>query len=253
MIKIKTADEIQKMRRANRIVAQLFDYLKDYISEGVSTHQLDTIAREFIASKNARPAFLGYTTSGLPPFPNAICTSVNSCIVHGIPRKRTILKDGDILGIDVGTYLDGYYGDGAKTFKIGHVSQKAHKLMQATKYALDIAIELSRNGNRVGDISFAIGEFIKKKGYFVADNLTGHGIGSQLHEEPQIPNSGRRGVGQRLQKGMTIAIEPMVNIGTNRVRENGWECFTNDGTLSAHFEHTVLITDGKPEILTVLN
>lgn len=253
MIPIKSADDIKIMRKANRVVASLLEYLKDKIKVGITTYELDKIARDFILSKGAKPAFLGYQVSGLPPFPSSICTSVNSCIVHGIPNKKTVLSEGDIIGIDVGTFIDGMYGDGAKTYTVGKVSKEIKKLLKVTKTALDIAIDVSKIGNRIGDISFTIGDYIKKNSYFVANNLTGHGIGFSLHEDPQIPNSGIKGRGDRLKKGMTLAIEPMVNIGTEKVKENGWECFTLDGTFSAHYEHTIHVTDGEPEILTVMN
>ena len=251
MIHIKNATEIMKMRESNRIVARLLQKLEDYIKPGISTYEIDKIVEDFILSKGAKPAFKGYVIHGLSPFPAAVCTSVNSCIVHGIPSTKIILKEGDIIGIDIGTFKNGYCGDGARTYKVGKVSQKADNLMEITKQALNVGIEQARNGARIGDISSAISSLVKKNGYYVADNLTGHGIGRKMHEEPVVPNFGIKGKGPRLKNGMTLAIEPMVNIGTNRVHEKGWEFFVADGSLSAHFEHTILIRDGEPEILTV--
>ena len=252
MIHIKSADGIKKMRESNRIIAVLFEKLREYVKPGISTWELAVIAEDFIRSEGASPSFKGYTVSGFSPFPGAICSSVNSCIVHGIPSKRTILKEGDIIGIDVGTLKNGYHGDAAFTYNVGKISKEASDLMDITKKALEIGISKAVAGSRVGDISYAIGSFVKSKGYYVADNLTGHGIGRELHEDPMIPNSGTKGKGARLKKGMTLAIEPMVNIGTNRVYEKGWEFFVQDKSLSAHYEHTILITDGEPEKLSEL-
>ncbi len=252
MIHIKSADGIKKMRESNRIIAVLFEKLREYVKPGISTWELAVIAEDFIRSEGASTSFKGYTVSGLSPFPGAICSSVNSCIVHGIPSKRTILKEGDIIGIDVGTLKNGYHGDAAFTYNVGKISKEASDLMDITKKALEIGISKAVAGSRVGDISYAIGSFVKSKGYYVADNLTGHGIGRELHEDPMIPNSGTKGKGARLKKGMTLAIEPMVNIGTNRVYEKGWEFFVQDKSLSAHYEHTILITDGEPEKLSEL-
>jgi methionyl aminopeptidase len=253
MIIIKSADEIRKIKESCHIIALLFEQLQKLVVPGVNTWELDKFADEFIRAKGGIPSFKGYTVPGLPPFPGAICASINSAIVHGIPSKKAVLKDGDILGVDVGVVKDGYHGDAAKTFTVGTVSAAAARLMEATAKSLEIGIQMAVKGNRVGDISWSIGSYIHAQGYFVADNLTGHGIGRELHEAPQIPNSGMKGKGPRLQAGMTLAIEPMVNIGTNRVKEIGWEFFSADDSLSAHFEHTILVTDGKPEILSAAN
>lgn len=250
MIIRKSPAELEKIRAACLIIGELLDEMESKIAAGISTWELDAFAFDFIAAKGAKPAFKGYTVSGLSPFPGTLCTSPNSGIVHGIPSKQVILQEGDIIGIDVGVIKDGYYGDAARTYAVGRISPAAQRLMDVTSEALRRGIDSARSENRVGDISHAIGSYVEQQGYFVADNLTGHGVGCQLHEEPQIPNSGSAGRGPRLHSGMTIAIEPMVNIGTNRVREKGWEFYSADGSLSAHFEHTILITDGKPEILT---
>lgn len=252
MIYLKSPDEVKKMRQSSLIIARLFNALEEIIKPGISTLEIDTFADDFIRKQSGLPSFKGYTIPGLPPYPGAICASVNSVIVHGIPSKEVILKEGDILGIDVGVYKDGYHGDGARTYSVGSINDESQKLINVTKRSLDIGISMAVAGNRVGDISSSIGDYVMANGYFVADDLTGHGIGRELHESPQIPNSGQKGKGPRLQPGMTLAIEPMVNIGTNRVREKGWEFSTADNSLSAHFEHTILVTNGQPEILTRL-
>jgi methionyl aminopeptidase len=251
MIYIKTPAEIEKMRKSCRIIGELLDALETIIRPGISTLEIDKFAEDFIGSRGGKPSFKGYRVDGLPPFPGSICASINEQIVHGIPSAKKILQDGDIIGIDVGVVLDGYNGDAARTYRVGKISAEAEELLQVTKEALERGISAAIPGNRVGDISYAIGSFVAFKGYYVADNLTGHGVGRNLHEEPQIPNTGKPGRGPRLSAGMTLAIEPMVNIGTNRVLENGWEFKVADNSLSAHFEHTILVTDGKPEILTV--
>lgn len=250
MITIKNNSEIAKMRESNRIVGLLLHKLDAIIKPGISTYDIDKFADELIRNEAGKAAFKGYSIPGLPPFPAAVCSSVNSCIVHGIPSKKKILNEGDIIGIDVGVYKDGYYGDAAKTFQVGEISEQAIALMAVTREALKRGISQARDGARVGDISHAIGSYVMSQGYFVADSLTGHGIGTSLHEDPVVPNSGVKGKGPRLRKGMTIAIEPMVNIGTNRVIENGWEFYVADGSLSAHYEHTILITDNEAELLT---
>lgn len=251
MIYLKTPSEIDKMRSSCRIIGQLLDSLKELIRPGVNTLELDKYAEDFIRSRGAIPSFKGYQVPGLRPFPGSICASVNSAIVHGIPSKEAILSEGDIIGIDVGVVLDGYHGDAARSYRVGKVSEAADKLLSTTLESLYIGIAAAKEGNRIGDISHAIGSFVSANGYFVADNLTGHGIGKSLHEEPQIPNSGKPGRGPRIAAGMTFAIEPMVNIGTNCVKEKGWEFHVADDSLSAHFEHTILVTDGEPEILTI--
>lgn len=251
MIICKSPSEIEKMRVSSRIIGELFDALESMIMPGVTTLELDVFAEDFIRSRGAEAAFKGYTVPGLSPFPGTLCTSVNSCIVHGIPSDKVMLREGDIVGIDVGVLKDGFYGDAARTYAVGDVSEEARRLMETTREALRLGIASAVPGNRVGDISNQIGSYVEKMNYFVADNLTGHGVGRNLHEEPQIPNSGKAGRGHRLQPGMTLAIEPMVNVGTNRVKEKGWEFFVADGSLSAHYEHTILVTDGAPEILSM--
>jgi len=250
MIYLKSHNEILKIRAACQIVGQLLDLLSNMIEPGISTWELDHFAESFIRDSGGKPAFKGYQIPGLKPFPGTLCTSPNSVIVHGFPSKKVILKEGDIIGIDVGAIKDGYYGDAARTYAVGKVSEEASRLMEVTRTALSKGISAAVDGARVGDISYAIGSYITEQGYFAADDLTGHGVGRELHEDPQIPNTGRRGYGPRLQAGMTLAIEPMVNIGTNRVKEKGWEFSVADGSLSAHFEHSILVTNAEAEILT---
>lgn len=252
MIYIKSPAEISKIRAACRIIAELLPKLGEMIQPGISTWDLDEYAESYILQRGGKPAFKGYSIPGLKPFPGTLCTSPNEMIVHGIPSKKVILKAGDIIGIDVGVIKDGYYGDAAFSYPVGEISAQAQALLEVTREALRLGIAAALPGARVGDISHAIGSYIAQMGYHPADNLTGHGVGRELHEEPQIPNSGKAGYGPRLQAGMTLAIEPMVNIGTPRVKERGWEFSVADGSLSAHFEHSILITDGDPEILTKL-
>lgn len=250
MITIKNNSELKKMRESNAIVAGLLSEIGKYVKEGVSTFELDTVAEDYIRSRGAIPAFKGYMAYGLSPFPGSICASINHCIVHGIPSREKILKSGDIISIDVGVLKDGFYGDAACTYTVGSVSEEIDHLLEITKEALDRGIEVARDGARVGDISYAIGSFVRENGLYVADQLTGHGIGRSLHEDPQVPNIGQKDRGPRLRSGMTLALEPMVNIGTNRVEEKGWEFLVADGTYSAHFEKTIAITDGAAEILS---
>lgn len=250
MIYQKSPAEIEKIKAACIVIAELFIELEKMIKPGISTLELDRFAESYIRDRGGRPAFKGYQIPGLKPFPGTLCTSINDCIVHGIPSGKEVLKEGDLIGIDVGVVKDGYYGDAARSFGVGEVSIEAIRLMEVTEEALARGIDAARAGNRVGDISYAIGSYILEQGYFAADNLTGHGVGRELHEEPQIPNTGRAGYGPRLMPGMTLAIEPMVNIGTNRVKERGWEFFTADGSLSAHSEHTIAITDSDALILS---
>ncbi|MFA5498831.1 MAG: type I methionyl aminopeptidase [Candidatus Cloacimonadia bacterium] len=247
---INSSKEILLIAESCKIVAEVLNEIEGMIRPGVSTMELSLKADEVIRKNGGMAAFKGYSIPGLAPYPAAICASVNSCIVHGIPSKDEILLDGDIVGIDVGVRKNGYYGDGAKTFGVGTISKEAQALLDVTKEALARGIKQATEGARIGDVSYAIGEYITGEGYYVADNLTGHGIGKNLHQEPSIPNHGRKGTGLRLKNGIALAIEPMVNIGTNRVREKGWEFFVADKSLSAHFEHTIVVTKNGPQILT---
>ncbi len=246
MVTIKSPREIALMREAGRIVSETFAVLAKAIKPGVTTLELDRLAENFIRQKKARPAF-----KGLYNFPASICTSVNEEVVHGIPGQRK-LKEGDIISIDLGVELNGYFGDGARTFPVGEISADAKTLLKVTREALTVGTRQARAGNRLFDISHAIQSYVEGHGFSVVRDYVGHGIGRAMHEEPQVPNYGKPGRGLRLVSGMTLAIEPMVNAGTHAVRTlaDNWTVVTLDGKLSAHFEHTVLVLNNKPEILT---
>ncbi len=253
MIIIKSKREIELMREANRIAGGVIRVIGEYVKPGISTLELDKIAEKYIISEGAIPAFKGYKLHDAQKgFPGSICASVNDEVVHGIPGSR-ILKEGDILSVDVGTLKNGFYGDTAYTFPVGKISSLAEKLLKVTREALYIGIGQAKPRNRVGDISYAIQSYVEKNGFSVVREYVGHGIGRSLHEDPQVPNYGRKGVGPLLKENMTIAIEPMVNVGTYevKVKPNGWTVATKDGSLSAHFEHTILIGSDGPEILSV--
>ena len=249
MIILKSPEEIKKMEQSCLIVAKTLDYLKDMVKPGVTTMEIERLADDYIKSNRAIPAFRGYRG-----YPATICASVNSEVIHGIPSDR-VLEEGDILGIDLGAYKDGFYGDAASTFPVGKIPPDVEKLLRVTENALYKGIEKAREDNRVSDISHAIQEHVESNGFSVVRAFVGHGIGRNLHEEPQIPNFGLPGRGPRLISGMTLAIEPMVNEGGHEVviLEDGWTTVTLDGKLSAHFEHTVLVTSDKPRILTKLH
>ncbi len=252
MIIIKSKREIDLMRESNRIAGGVIRVIAENIKPGITTLELDKIAERYIISEGATPAFKGYKLhDSQKGFPGSICASVNDEVVHGIPGSY-VLKEGDILSVDVGTLKNGFYGDTAYTFPVGEISDKAKELLKVTKDALYIGIDQARPKNRIGDISFAIQSYVEKHGFSVVREYVGHGIGRSLHEDPQVPNYGRRGVGPLLRQNMTIAIEPMVNIGTYevKVKPNGWTVATKDGSLSAHFEHTIVIGPDGPEILS---
>lgn len=248
MIVIKSAQEITYMRQAGKVVAETLYELGKRVKPGVTTGELNEFADEFIRKCGCVPAFLNYQG-----FPASICTSINNEVVHGIPGLRK-LENGDIISIDVGAFYHGYCGDAACTFPVGDISPEAERLIKVTKQSLYVGIEKAVKGNRIGDIGAAIQTFVEDNGYNVVRAFVGHGIGQKMHEDPQVPNFGTPGRGPRLEPGMTLAIEPMVNIGTYDVAilPNKWTVVTKDGSLSAHFEHTVLVTGGKPEILTRL-
>lgn len=247
MIIIKSQAEILKITSASRIVAEVLEGLKSFVTEGITTADIEAYADAQIRKKNSIPAFKGYRG-----YPASICASVNDQVIHGIPSKKVRLKNGDIIGLDLGVLLDGFYGDGAMTLTVGEVGADIKKLLRVTEEALYAGIEKAVVGNRVSDISAAIQEHVEGNGYSVVRAFVGHGIGRSLHEDPQVPNFGKRGQGNRLKAGMTLAIEPMVNAGGPEVTilEDGWTAVTADGSLSAHFEHTVAITKKGPEILT---
>jgi methionyl aminopeptidase len=243
---VKTAEEIELMRRSSRLVARTLDVLGSMAKPGVKTGELDRAAEDFIRSEGGVPSFKGYRG-----FPASICASVNSEVVHGIPGSR-VLADGDILSIDVGVLKEGYHGDGAATFPVGSVSDDATRLLDTTRKALVAGIAQARDGNRIRDISRAVQDVVEEAGYSVVRDLAGHGIGQQMHEDPHIPNFVTPGRSPVLVTGMTLAIEPMVNMGMSdiKLRGDGWTWVTKDGTLSAHFEHTVAIEETGAEILT---
>jgi methionyl aminopeptidase len=252
MIFLKTDEEIELMREANRLVGMTLGEMAKHIKPGVTPAQLDKIAKEFIQDHGARPSFLGYKGApGVVDFPGAICASVNEQVVHGFPTDY-VLKDGDIISVDCGTEKNGFCGDSAYTFCVGEVAEEVKALLRATKEALYKGIEKAVDGNRIGDISDAVQTYCEKRGYSVVRELVGHGIGRKMHEAPEVPNYGRRGTGPLLKKGMCIAIEPMINMGSKHVvfESDGWTIRTRDRKLSAHFEHTVAIRQGKADILS---
>jgi len=243
---IKSEREIAIMRQAGEILAAVLEELKSSVKPGMKTKELDEIAAREIAKRGARPSFKGYHG-----FPASLCTSINDQIVHGIPGG-TVMKEGDIISIDLGVIYDGFQADAAVTAGVGDVGQSAQGLMEATGGALNVGIAAARAGARLGDISAAIQKYAEARGYAVVREYTGHGIGRQMHEDPQIANFGKPGTGPELKKGMTFALEPMLNKGDwpTRVGDDAWTVYTADGSLSAHFEHTIAITDGKAEVLT---
>jgi methionyl aminopeptidase len=242
MIILKTPDEVEIMARASRIVAEALEIVRKAVRAGVTTDELDRIAEDAIRSKGAIPAFKGYRN-----YPKTLCASVNEQVVHGIPSKRK-LKDGDIIGLDLGAIVGGFYGDSAVTVPVGHIDDKVMKLIQVTEEALLLGIQQATVGQRLTDISHAVQRHVEAAGYSVVTEFVGHGIGRQLHEEPQIPNYGKPGQGPRLQPGMVLAIEPMVNMGGSAVRvlDDRWTAVTADGSLSAHFEHTIAVQPVGP-------
>ncbi len=250
MIFLKSAREIEIMRRANAIVAEILEELKEKIAPGVRTAELDALAEELTYRKKARPAFKGYTMAGRV-YPRTLCTSINEEIVHGIPSERA-LKEGDIIGLDFGVIYEGFYGDSAVTVGVGKVSEKAERLMQVAEEALYKGIDQLQDGKRLGDLAWAIQNTVESAGFSVVRAFVGHGIGKKLHEEPPVPNYGEPDRGLRLKEGMVLAIEPMVNAGGYEVeiKEDGWTAVTRDGSLSTHFEHSVAITKNGPYILS---
>lgn len=248
MITIKSRAEIEKMRIAGKITGDALREIEKHIKPGVSTAQLDKIAYDFIKKQGATPSFLHYNG-----FPGSICASPNSWVVHGIPSKNIILRDGDIISIDMGAQKDGYHGDAARTYAVGKISEEAQRLIDVTKQSFFEGIKYATHGAKLGDIGSAIQEYVEAHGYSVVRDLVGHGIGKNLHEDPNVPNYGHKGKGAKLAQGMTLAIEPMVNAGEYDVvvLDDDWTVETEDGSLSAHYENTVLITKGECEILTL--
>ncbi|MFM9907629.1 MAG: type I methionyl aminopeptidase [Nitrospirae bacterium] len=249
MIILKTVDEIAVMARASRVVAETLEVLKNAVHPGITTDELDRLAEQEIRARGARPAFKGYRS-----YPKTLCASVNEQVVHGIPSKR-VLKEGDIIGLDLGAIVEGFYGDSAVTVVVGQGSDRNVHLLRVTEEAMYLGIKQAVVGHRLSDISHAIQQHVESAGYSVVTEFVGHGIGRQLHEEPQVPNYGKPGQGPRLQAGMVLAIEPMVNVGKAAVKvlEDRWTAVTVDGSLSAHFEHTIAIEpSGPPRILSQL-
>ena len=247
MIYLKSASDIAKMREAGRIVYETFEVLKKHLKPGITTKELDQIAHEFILSQGAKPSFLNYNG-----FPASICASVNDTVIHGIPDEKTVICEGDILSIDIGAVKDGFHGDAARTYPIGSVSDDAKRLIEVTEQSFYEGLKYATSGERLGSICATIQDYVESNGFSIVRNYSGHGIGRQLHESPEIPNHGTFGRGIRLAKGMTIAVEPMVNFGRHETTcmGDGWTVKTLDGSLSSHYENTILITDGKPQLLT---
>lgn len=256
MVTIKSKREIELMREACKVAALAQKEVEKAIKPGISTYELDKIAENVIRANGGIPAEKGYPSGerGVPDFPGSICASVNDEIIHGIPSKKVILKDGDIISIDLVAYKNGYNGDCARTYIVGNTTAEVKKLIEVTKQSFFEGIKFAKKGNRLGDVSHAIGEFIQKNGYSVVKEFQGHGIGAQMHEDPGIPNYGKAGRGIRLEPGMTLAIEPMVIMGKPGILqlEDGWTIISEDGSLASHYENTILITEKEPEILTII-
>lgn len=249
MIYLKTPDEIEKMRKACDLTSRTLAEMAKWVKPGVPTHKIDSVAKEFILANGGRPACLGYGG-----FPGAACIEVNEVVVHGIPSTYT-LQEGDIVGLDIVVELDGYNGDMCYTFPVGEVDEKAMALMRTTKESLYKGIEACREGSRIGDIANAVQTYCERHGYSVVREMCGHGIGRRMHEDPEIPNYGRRGTGPVIKNGMCLCIEPMINIGSRNIviESDGWTCRTKDRKLSAHYEHTVAIVGGETEVLTTFD
>jgi len=248
MIYLKSKNEIDKIRRSGRIVAELLNLLEKQIRPGITTKELDKFAEEFIISQGAKPSFKGYYG-----YPGSLCTSINEEVVHGIPGDR-ILKEGDIISVDCGVFYEGFHSDAARTFAVGQITEEAKRLIEITEKSFYEGIKYAKAGNRIGDISNAIQTFVESNGFSVVRDYVGHGIGKELHEEPPVPNYGKAGRGPKLSVGMVLAIEPMVNMGTFAVIEldDGWTVVTADKKLSAHYENTIAILENGPEILTII-
>lgn len=248
MIVLKTSRELSKMREAGRISSRALRLAGEAVEPGVTTAEIDRLVRQYIEKQGATPSFLGYGG-----FPASACISVNNQVIHGIPSKKHVLKEGDIVSIDIGACYNGYHGDNAWTFPCGEISKEAQALLDATRESLFEGIKMAKAGNRIGDIASAVQQYVEARNYSVVRDFVGHGVGAKLHEDPSVPNFGTPGRGVRLLPGMTIAIEPMINAGTHEVRvlEDQWTTVTADGKISAHFEHSIAITPDGPQILTL--
>ena len=255
MVTIKSKKEIEQMKEACKVTGLLYRELEKMIKPGISTAELDKFAEDLIRKNGGVPAQKGYPSGmrGVPNFPATLCVSVNDEVIHGIPSKKAILKDGDVVSIDCVVWKDGFHGDAARTFIVGEGSKEAKRLVEVTKQAFFEGIKMAKPGNRIGDISSTIGEFVENHGYSVVREFQGHGIGREMHEDPGIPNYGKPGRGLRLEPGMTLAVEPMVTAGRRNILQldDGWTIITEDGSLAAHYENTILITEKEPEILTL--
>jgi methionyl aminopeptidase len=252
MMYLKNREEIELMREAALMVSRTLGLIAKEIKPGVVPLHLDKLAEEYIHDNGGIPAFKGYKGGrGVPDFPATLCISINEAVVHGIPTKQP-LKDGDIISVDCGVKKNGFYGDHAYTFAVGEVAPAVQKLIDVTKESLYLGIQQMVSGNRIGDISYAIQQHAEKHGYGVVRELVGHGLGKDMHEEPEVPNYGKRGDGPKIKEGLVLAIEPMINMGTKNIKQlnDGWTIITADGKPSAHFEHDVAVIDGKPEILS---
>ena len=256
MVTIKSKSEIEKMREAGRIAMLAQKAIEEAIKPGISTWELDKIAESTMRKNGAIPAEKGYPSGvkGVPDFPGSICASVNDEVIHGIPSKNVILKEGDIISVDLVAYKDGFNGDCARTYAVGKIDKVSERLIEVAKEAFYEGIKYAKKGNRVGDISHAIGEYIHQNGFGLVKEFQGHGIGREMHEDPGVPNFGKAGKGLRLEPGMTIAVEPMIMVGSEEILEldDGWTIVTEDGSNAAHYENTILITENEPEILTKL-
>ncbi|MBN1217679.1 MAG: type I methionyl aminopeptidase [Anaerolineae bacterium] len=254
-IVLKSKEEIELMRQAGKIVAQVLDEVRRHTRPGVNTARLNQIAEDALKRHHATPVFKGYPNQrqGLPPFPAIITTSINNELVHGIPSKDRVLQEGDIISIDCGAYYKGWIGDSAITIPVGKISEETRRLLEVTEQSLYQGIAQGKLGNHTGDISAAVQDYVESRGFSVVREYTGHGVGRRMHEDPQVPNYGEAGKGIRLKKGMAIALEPMVNVGQwqTELLDDGWTVVTADGKLCAHFEHTFAVTDGEPDILTL--
>ena len=255
MITIKSKKEIELMRESCKIVRLAQEAIAKAIKPGISTYELDKIAEDVILANGAIPSCKNYPSGikGVPAFPCAVCISVNDEVIHGIPSKHTILKEGDIVSTDLCAYKNGFHGDATRTHIVGNGSKEARKLLEVTEQSFFEGIKFAKKGYRIGDISNAIGEYVRKNSLYVIKEFQGHGIGREMHEEPGIPNYGKAGKGMRLEPGMTLAIEPMVTVGTSEIEvlDDGWTIVTADGSLAAHYENTILITENEPEVLTM--
>ena len=251
MVFLKTEDEIELLRKSNLLVGMTLGELAKIIKPGVTTKELDKVAEEFIRDHGAIPTFKGFPNQFVNPFPASICTSVNEQVVHGIPGD-VVLRDGDVVSVDCGTYMNGFCGDSAYTFCVGEVSEDIRKLLRVTKEALYLGIENAVPGKRLGDIGYAIQQHCESNSYGVVREFVGHGIGKKMHEDPQVPNYGRRGYGAALKKGLCIAIEPMITLGDRQIlmEQDGWTVRTRDRKVAAHFEHTIAVNSGKADILS---